>query len=624
MKTIRLFLIAFIIAALTAVSPLYGQKLKPDAVPEDVKQAMDFEYPNVKILYWELNNNVYIANFKEDNSPGKCYISKTGQWQKTVYPVPRAELPSAITDYVKDNFANYTISVSQLQEMPNVRIHYYIEAKPEGVGYEPSTLTFNEVGTLMERHDPANFDKDAKSVVDPKSSAKPSTASANNTSAGKATASNNTGKPATNTGKPATPSSNTGKPAANTGKPATPSSNSGKPATNTGKPASPSSSTGKPAANTSKPATSSSTAGKPATNTGKPAANTSKTATQSSTAGKPAANTGKPSSSQSAGKPSTPAANNSGKTATANNSKPKKEKEEKPVYDDRGNKAIDANTVPANIKATLSKKVQRPEELHWFKVDTFYVANFIAREQKNEVFIGQSGAWVKTYTVIPEVSVSGNMAKHLQTYYKGYRFKNAIRETRADKKDVVMVEIYEKDNWKQKLVTTFFFDKTGKLLRTVDPNYELGGQAKESAEDESLEKYYEKMNMSNKTDDNTNIPKDVMNAFKTKYPHVTGVTWAETSDGSYTATYYGTRGKEICTINSYGTITETMTLGNPDNLLSSIASYIKQNYKNSKVVEYYAVKKIVDKKNFYKVIIADKKTKVEQELWFTTSGKFVE
>lgn len=596
MKTIRLSLIALMAFLLAAITPLHSQKLKPDAVPEEVKQTMDFEYSNVKILYWELIDGVYIANFKEDNSPGKCYITKNGQWQKTVYPVPRAELPSAITDYVNQNFANYTIAVSQLQEMPNVRIHYYIEAKPEGVGYEPSILTFNEVGALKERHDPANFDKEAKSVVDPKAAAKPATASASGAAAGKGTASNNTGKPAQS-------SSSAGKPATNTGKPATSStaSNAGKATSTTGKPAS--------SQTASKPAQSSSSASKPAASTGKPA-----TSSTASNAGKATSTTGKPASSQSA----------SSKTATASNSKPKKEKEEKPVYDERGNKAIDANSVPAAVKTALTKKVQRPEELHWFKVDTFYVANFIAREQRNEVFITKSGVWEKTFTVLPEASVSGNMAKHIQTYYKGYRFKNAIKETRADKQDVTMVEIYEKDNWKQKLVTTFYFDKTGKLLRTVDPNYELGGQAKESAEDESLEKYYEKMNMSNRAENNDNIPKDVLNAFKAKYPHVTGVTWAETNDGSYSASYYGTRGKEICIINSYGTITETMTLGNPDNLLSSISSYIKQNYKNNKIVEYYAVKKIIDKKNFYKVIIADKKTKVEQELWFTTSGKFVE
>jgi hypothetical protein len=589
MKTVRLFIIAAIILAITSAAPLFGQKLKPEAVPEDVKQAMDFEYPNVKILYWEMSDNLYVANFKEDNSPGKCYIKKDGQWQKTVYPVPRVELPSAITDYVKANYANYTISVSQLQEMPNVRIHYYIEAKPEGVGYEASKLTFNTVGTLIERIDPVGFNTEAKSVVDQSSSnAKPSPTSG---TSGKPTASNSSSKPTTSTTKPTTTT---------TTKPTT--STTSKPTTST---------TTKSTTTTTKPTTTTTT-NKPTTTTTKP------TTTKPTTTATTAATTAKTTSSK-----STSTTSSNSKT-TASNDKPKKEKEEKPVYDERGNKAIDPNSVPANVKTALSKKVQRPEELHWFKLDTFYIANFIAREQKNEVFISNSGLWEKTYTVLPEVSVSGNMLKHLQTYYKGYRFKNAIKETRADKKDVTMVEIYEKNNYKQKLVTTLFFDKTGKLIRTIDPDYEIGGQVKESAEDESLEKYYEKMNMSNKADDNTNIPKDVLNAFKAKYPHVTGVTWAETDNGDYSATYFGTRGKEICIINSYGVITETMTMGNLDNLLSSISTYIKQNHKNCKVVEYYAVKRLVEKKNYYKVIIADKKTKVEQELLFTTSGKIVE
>ena len=576
MKTVRLFIIAAIILAITSAAPLFGQKLKPEAVPEDVKQAMDFEYPNVKILYWEMSDNLYVANFKEDNSPGKCYIKKDGQWQKTVYPVPRVELPSAITDYVKNNYANYTISVSQLQEMPNVRIHYYIEAKPEGVGYEASILTFNTVGTLMERNDPTNFNTEAKSVVDQSnSSSKPApTAGAS----GKPTASNASSKPATSTTtKPTTTTTN---------KPTTTTTT--KPTTSTTTKPVTTSTTSKPTTSSTKPTTTAATAA--ATTTTKP----------TNTSSKPNTTTNKPTSTSS-----------SNSKTSASNDKPKKEK-------------VDPNSVPANVKTALSKKVQRPEELHWFKLDTFYIANFIAREQKNEVFITKSGLWEKTYTVLPEVSVSGNMLKHLQTYYKGYRFKNAIKETRADKKDVTMVEIYEKNNYKQKLVTTLFFDKTGKLIRTVDPDYEVGGQAKESAEDESLEKYYEKMNMSNKADDNTNIPKDVLSAFKAKYPHVTGVTWAETDNGDYSATYFGTRGKEICIINSYGVITETMTLGNPDNLLSSISTYIKQNHKNCKVVEYYAVKRLVEKKNYYKVIIADKKTKVEQELLFTTSGKIVE
>lgn len=597
MKITRIIASAAIAAALLAINPAFGQKIKPDAVPDDVKQTMEFEYPNVKLTGWELDGKVYVANFKEDNAPGKCFISENGQWQKTVYPVPKAELPSAITDYIKDNYYYYDISVSQLEESPNVRIHYYIEAKPEGIGDEPSILTFNEVGVLMDRHDPANFDKTAKKVIDPSAQvaqnvSKDDKSKDKNSSANSKSNGNSSSKANASSGKSSTKSGQ--------------SSN----ATNANA-AKPSSNQGKTSSSTSSKGSTASSANKGSSTTGKPASKVNASASATATSKAATANKGNSTSSAKA-------------NATATNSKPKKEKEAKPVYDERGNKAIDPNTVPAAVKAAFSKKIQRPEELNWFRVDTFYVGNCIAREQRNEVFITPSGKWEKTYMVLPETSVSGNMSKHIQTYYKGYRFKNAIKEVRADKQDVTMVEIYEKANWKQKLVTTFYFDKSGKLLRTVDPNYEMGGQAKESEEDASLERYYEKMNMSNKVEANDNIPKDVMNAFKAKYSHATGVTWEETPDGDYAASYYGTRGKEICIINSYGTITQTMTLGNPDNLLSNISTYVKQNYKGSKIVEYYAVKKLIEKKNFYKVIISNKKTKVEQELWFTTSGKFVE
>lgn len=605
MKITRIIASAVIAAALLAVNPVFGQKIKPDAVPDDVKQTMEFEYPNVKITGWELNGKVYVANFKEDNAPGKCFISENGQWQKTVYPVPKAELPSAITDYIKDNYYYYDVFVSQLEESPNVRIHYYVEAKPEGFGDEPSILTFNEVGVLLNRQDPANFDKTAKKVIDPNAQV---AQNVNKEDKGKdKTAAANT-KSNSNSSSKASSTSKQGN--AKSGQ----SSNTA--------------SSSKANTSSSKSTSSSATKGSTASNAGKPNANSSANK-GSSTTGKPASKVNSSTTAKAAGTTATASkaasSTSSAKSnSTATNSKPKKEKEVKPVYDERGNKAIDPNTVPAAVKAAFSKKIQRPEELNWFRVDTFYVGNCIAREQRNEVFITPSGKWEKTYMVLPETSVSGNMSKHIQTYYKGYRFKNAIKEVRADKQDVTMVEIYEKANWKQKLVTTFYFDKSGKLLRTVDPNYELGGQAKESEEDKSLEKYYEKMNMSNKAEANDNIPKDVISAFKAKYSHVTGVTWEETPDGDYAASYYGTRGKEICIINSYGTITQTMTLGNPDNLLSNISTYVKQNYKGSKIVEYYAVKKVIEKKNFYKVIISNKKTKVEQELWFTTSGKFVE
>lgn len=336
-----------------------------------------------------------------------------------------------------------------------------------------------------------------------------------------------------------------------------------------------------------------------------------------------------PKTSAPAAKPTTTTANKPATSPTKpeqpqKESKPKKEKPEPVVKDEHGNIAIKANTVPEIVSKALVKKVLHPAELNWFLVDSMYIARCLNQGKKTAVYISPNGMWEKTLTIMPEESVSGLMAKHLNDFYPGWRFKNAVKEQRADKDDKMMVEFYEKANYKAKLVTTVFFDKAGKLIRTIDPDYELGGGAKESEEDDALNKYYEKMNMELDNDDAANVPENVKAAFKLKYPKVTNVEWREGNYMEYQAIYYTTRGKEICVFNNYGEIVETWVMGKNDNLSATIQDYLKKEYKSYKLKEFYSVKRIADKLNAYKVIIVDKKTQEEQELWFNLSGKPIE
>ena len=319
-----------------------------------------------------------------------------------------------------------------------------------------------------------------------------------------------------------------------------------------------------------------------------------------------------------------PAATSSKPAEPQKEAKPKKEKPEPVVKDEHGNIAIKANTVPEVVSKALVKKVLHPAELNWFLVDSMYIARCLNQGKKTAVYITPSGVWEKTLTVMPEESVSGLMAKHLNDFYPNWRFKNAVKEQRADKDDKMMVEFYEKANYKAKLVTTIFFDKAGKLIRTIDPDYELGGGNQESGEDDALNKYYEKMNMELDNDDAASVPENVKAAFKLKYPKVTNVEWKEGDYMEYQAIFYSARGKEICVFNNYGEIVETWVMGKNDNLSATIQDYLKKEYKSYKLKEFYSVKRLADKLNAYKVIIVDKKTQEEQELWFNLSGKPIE
>jgi hypothetical protein len=520
---------------------LSAQKLKPAEVPADVVQTLDEQYSYVKVTGWMKEGQTYVASIKDGATNGKVYISSAGEWIRTLFTVPVNELPSTITEYVKENFPEYLINVSALEEKEDESTHYYLEVREDAVGSKPSVLTFASTGVnkLLTREDPEGFQDPTVKQPDKMDQAK---AAAAEKQAQKAEAAKREAEEKAAAEKAA-----------------------------------------KEAAKAApKPATTTSTAAKPSTTT-----------------------TSKPAEPQ-------------------KEAKPKKEKPEPVVKDEHGNIAIKANTVPEIVTKALAKKVLHPAELNWFLVDSVYIARCLNQGKKTAVYITPQGIWEKTLTIMPEESVSGLMAKHLNDFYPGWRFKSAVKEQRADKDDKMMVEFYEKANYKAKLVTTVFFDKAGKLIRTIDPDYDLGGGKSESAEDDALNKYYEKMNMSLDNDDAASVPENVKAAFRLKYPKVNNEVWTEDGYMNYIAAFYTTRGKEFCVYNSYGELTETWVMGKNESLSATIQDYLKKEYKNYKLKEFYTVKRIADKLTAYKVIIVDKKTQEEQELWFNLSGKPIE
>ena len=547
MKNRILFILLISVIQIVIVSNnmVSAQKLKPTEVPSDVVQTLDEQYSYVKVTGWMKDGDNYIANIKDGATNGKVFIAGDGEWIRTLFMVPVNELPSTITEYVKENFPEWIISVSALEEQEEVSTHYYLEVREDAVGSKPSLLTFASTGQnkLLTREDPEGF-KD------------PTTKHPDKIEQAKAAAAERQAEKAEAAKREAEEKAAAEKAAKEAAKNA------------------PKETAAKPAAQP-----------KPTTASNKPAA----------------------------------------EPQPEKEAKPKKEKPEPVVKDEHGNVAIKASSVPDIVSKSLLKKVLHPAELNWFLVDSMYIARCLNQGKKTAVYINPKGVWEKTLTIMPEESVSGLMAKHLNDFYPGWRFKSAVKEQRADKDDKMMVEFYEKANYKAKLVTTVFFDKAGKLIRTVDPDYELGGgDKKESAEDDALNKYYEKMNMELDNDDAASVPENVKAAFKLKYPKVNNVEWTDDGYMNYRAMFYTTRGKEFCVYNSYGELTETWLMGKNESLPATIQDYLKKEYKNYKLKEFYTVKRLADKVTAYKVIIVDKKTQEEEELWFNLSGKPIE
>ena len=282
--------------------------------------------------------------------------------------------------------------------------------------------------------------------------------------------------------------------------------------------------------------------------------------------------------------------------------KPKTEPQEEPQDGD----------VPNIVQKAFTKKVMQPENLSWNTIDDYYVADCIIKEQKNELYFTKAGVWEKTYTYLSEDAITGAMLKHLTTNYKGFKFVTAIKETRADKQDKVLVEFIEKANQKAQVSTSIVFDKLGRILKTYN------------ADAEQPSDIYAKLSVDMINENPQEIPELAIASFKQKYPKITGVEWSENDEGYYLASYYGVRGKEVVVMEGNGSMIEIRTEANRDNISSNIESYVKKNHKGCQISEYYSVRGLIEKKNYYLVVVKDKKTNMTTQLKFSLAGQIMQ
>ena len=598
MKIFRFLLIAFTLQLALGFSyTLNAQKLKTDDVPGDVTQSFSSEYPSAKISSWALENNQYVANFKDDGSNGKAYFKNDGTWLQTTYDIPTSEIPLSISKYVTDNYPNYEISVCKLRELPKVNTHYYLEVRfPEVGGKDaPSVLTFDYVGNLIKREDPEGF--------------------------------------VLRTDEPTRPAA-TQKPAKNQ------ASDGGNAA-----PAKPEKV-------------------EVVKNDQAPVDKPEKVEKAKAAKEEPAAKEKK-------------------------SKKGKKEVEE--PFDPWAKYAIAENKVPANVQKMFKKKATKPENTQWFLVGETYVGKCTVRDLPVEVYISKKGAWKKTYSYMLQERITSAMVKHIETYYKGYKFIKAFKELRADKQNKVYVEFYEKKNYKKKLPTGIWFDeKTRKMIRTVDPTFEdpfndpdLFTNTAPSQEDiqaaidelpEAIKSYVatnyppykireadteedadlgeiyrveitsggtsyitlffdksgkflkKEMSDGKKTVksygdyDEIEVPEVVLNSFAAKFPRVDNPVWDEDENENFDVQFTGTKGKEMCIFSPDGRLLEDLFFLDASRVTPEIENYLKSTYGKYEIINYFSVKK--DNTNHYKLKIMPNKAKYPKYLWFSAKGEF--
>lgn len=602
-KRIFITLVIFLQIALLSLSTAYAQKGAPKLtqadIPDAVIQALDYEYPGVKVTAWTVENDQFVAAFKEDGLKTLAYFSNQGEWVKTRATISKKELPHTITDYIIENYTDYIIANAYLQQKPGARTHYYIEARPDGVGQKMSYLTFTDEGKLMERIDPEGFDPVAKTVADDAKSA----------------VKNNTTLPGA-----------------------------------------------KPVLKEDGKTSKKDLIKEQAENKNNQQAETSKE-NKEKDANKNVKKK-KEVEEETLAENSIPAAVK--KTLTKKAQRPedlkwykkdscfvakctvKQEPNEIIITPSGVWQKTYISLVEEKITGNMLKHLkgfykgykfaEAKKEMRADKQDRIYVSIYENKENykkkiKTMIIFDKTGKLIKTidaddfeawvdkveedksldryYSKMDKADGTGEikpreLPQDLQSYismnYPSYSYKSCTKVKDADFGEIF--RIHMQSTGVSSSSEILYFNNDGKYLKkeTLPDENETAGSGE-----------FEKVD----------VPAAVMTAFKTKYSRVIAPEWNINEDNNYEVNFNGAKGKTICVYDKAGTLLETHSALNPQNLTQNIQTYLKQNAKGAKVMEYYSVKKS-DKKMYYKVVVQNKKTKELETYWFTNAGKIVE
>lgn len=129
-------------------------KIKETAVPRSVLLTLEKTYDSYKVKTWYQAPGQYIAELVVDGQNGRCYITASGEWQYSTFPVKEEECPTMMTTYFMTNYPGYRIkSIDYVEEM-NGDNYYRMLIIRKGIAESDYEMVFDTRGKLMKSNAP--------------------------------------------------------------------------------------------------------------------------------------------------------------------------------------------------------------------------------------------------------------------------------------------------------------------------------------------------------------------------------------------------------------------------------------------------------------------------------------
>jgi len=138
-------LISLIVMILFLSSFSFAQKVTPDKIPANVKQAFMKEFPKAMETGWRLDNGTYQALFNLNGVKHAAKFDKNGQWIDKEERINVADLPKEVTASIAKNFAGYKPYEAEKVDTPNKGMLYNVGLEKEKAFLEVHLSASGEV-----------------------------------------------------------------------------------------------------------------------------------------------------------------------------------------------------------------------------------------------------------------------------------------------------------------------------------------------------------------------------------------------------------------------------------------------------------------------------------------------
>ncbi len=126
--------------------------------PAEVQNAFKQKYPEAKSVQWEMeNDNEWEAEFKMNGREMSANFDLQGNWQQTETEVKMSELPVAVSDAIKTQFAGYKAEEPEKIEMANGEVAYEVALEKDDEEWE---VVFAADGTVKSKKQEPESDEE--------------------------------------------------------------------------------------------------------------------------------------------------------------------------------------------------------------------------------------------------------------------------------------------------------------------------------------------------------------------------------------------------------------------------------------------------------------------------------